>query len=451
MRGAETAYDYSGQENYDEVREEQLKEVERQLLSHEYGGNYEGRRRLMESLPEDRRERIHFVENNIDISNPCPSTGMAISQSEAFMLYNDYRDYEARLNPDDRSTGKVAVLCDIEDMLNEKISIASKTGDSELVDSYGRLLAMISDQEALASKSIYYTLGEECRTKGSRIDMVAYIKGVIEIEGYSGTKQMHEANPDSVGGVLRLEYNLKLMDKLLENSREGADGVIKDEPIKLVAETIKNEDLSKIDWNFLMQFSSRGVELFNYATLFRNAESHIRRAESFKEKADKHPNETLLEYAKREKQAFDDIKAILKRTPDDFAKDILHVGQEGVPEIPQDVQDYLFRNYGYDGEVLLSNGDATISPLAKIYMKLIANQMIIANWAKRYKSAYPNNFFIDLNDYRYIEDENNSYQVEADYIGSRILPVLEATMRALGDTIPSLEVPQQDSDVKSAA
>ena len=530
--------------------------LERQLLY--YKIKPKERREMLNSLPEKNRERVRFVEQYINVIDGCPSTGRTITMREAFSLYEDYQSRMADVDPDDRPRTKVGVLCEMEDMLEEKKKAAEESGDTELARRCEYLLSMVCDQETQASINEYYTLVEEARTRGSRLELTSYVKDIIENEGYCGTADMREHEPPILGGVLRLERNMKYMDMLNADDSGSLHDVLK--------ETLHSMDVDEMtgdDWRFLEKFTEQGKALHDYVNALERAErardnrdDYKKRYEERKEIAEllrtdtpseelpepimemllaERPNAFQIanrfysaeanrralaqklrdgseldsytqgqleklnisreEYADQCEAAADELhekgtraekgeftdeqKEIMKelmitrgelaerheatglalydtarkankefqaikrmiRMPGYFVNEVLCVGREGAPDIPQDVQEYLLRDYEYDTGVLaLSSPDYGTSTfpatrLANLCRKLKSNQESLEKRAKWFDRTYGDGT-LDMNTMIYSSESTNSYRKEADFISTKVLPALESMVVYLGGELP---------------
>ena len=573
--------DTSEEEALDLDSGEQESELDHQTATLEYKLLYykidaKTKKEMLDSLPEKNRERVRFVEQYIDILNTCPSSGRALTRKEAFDIYEDYQAHIADMAPEDRPMSKIGVLCEIEDMLEEKKKTALESGNTELADSYGYKLMMISDQETLANVKEYYALCNDSRTSGSYFEMVSYIKNKIEQEGYSGTLEMRNHKPPILGGALRIERNLKLMDMLNEDVEGGSDSNARRKSLlKIMQSKEAGGGLSREDWRFLEQFSERGKELHNYVNaldraridrknrdeyedsykqrmeiagllrertptedlpdqiiemLLKERPNEAQIAERFyameashrarvkilrgdgelppaiqkrlertglsreeyadqleaeademrkkgdaadrgeftdeqreimkklmitrKELAERHENTGLAlhESALKANREYQAIKHALERTPDDYMNEVLCVNREGAPEIPQDVREYVYRNYGNSISALAVTspdyGKSTfpVSRLARLCKLIKKSQEKLdksANWHDR---AYGDEAHFDFDSSVYIQGETNYYREESTFIGEKVLPALEAMVKFLGGTLPYEDEPETAVD-----
>lgn len=95
--------------------------------------------------------------------------------------------------------------------------------------------------------------------------------------------------------------------------------------------------------------------------IMRQPVSRAEIADEFRQSADRLEGEA--QKYRRRPQEFSEMFA---RSRDDFARDILMVGQEGIPSLPKEVEDYLCRNYQFNISVNSPLGNEPGSLRAKI-------------------------------------------------------------------------------------
>ena len=545
------------------------------------------KKELMKKLPDVNRERVDFVDKYIDIFQECPSSGRSFSQAEAFAIFKDYKEYIADLDPDQVPNSKIGVLLELETMLEEKMEAAKAAGDEKAYKSCEKAFLMISDLETAEAAEEYYNMGNASQDRGSVIAMNAYIKNLIDREGYCGTQEMRNRKPPIEGGALRLERNLKVLDLLKprrmapgEMTTDGRvsteeEPITADYPIADLARELDRTDFSADDWRFIEQFSHRGKELHNYVDSLNVAKKDRRNREEFKKRAGEYdktikwlrsetPTEELPEQVqemlKREKltdreiagrfyqaetslrkrvellrgdgdlpeaiqQALDAsgqgrseyadtleakanelhqkaldayngritdeqreaankvpirreelarrqeksrdtllrsakiadtqyraVKNMIKRTPEDFARQVLLSEIEGLPKVPANVQEYLFRNYGKNITALkVMTGDPSSKTfyadrLIQLRKTVRKDAVYYGKYAKYIESKYGDDAAYDVETGTTEIKPSQSVRKEERFINEEVLPALDQLITKIGG-----EVPYDDAEKEARA
>ncbi|MBO4855032.1 hypothetical protein J5500_01330 [Candidatus Saccharibacteria bacterium] len=418
------------------------------------------RKEALDQVPEDRRERVIFVDKNLDLFQECPSVGRFMTQEEAYQIYDDYSGHVAGISEEERPQTKLGILTEMETMYEEMIAAAKANGDEEAVRQYQTKYDMVQDLESITSTAECYRIIDEINIFGSKTLLRRYAREKIAAEGYNGTREMREQKPPIVGGILSVEATLSVLDDLDSDAP--------------MSEIWENLDLDRhegdVDWEAVEQFSWRGKELHDYYKNLRAAAEKKRQiseydgfSKKFKDHAELLRSETpieelpeqlqkaieaekvsqiveelrttleanrrriatlrsdreinpraqselerrgltregyalILEQRSKEletkiaqaldhdfteelrtmidsreisrddladrferhsqlyaesaatcRQDFQQFREMFKRTEDGFKQEFLLDGQEGIPSCPQDVADYLYSNYRFDG------------------------------------------------------------------------------------------------------
>lgn len=277
-------------------QEAEQREAEEQFYDMQYLELYESssrlREKMLKQIPEERRERVKFVDRYVDIFQYCASEGQRMSQTEAYQLYEDYSNHIEQMSEDERPHTRVGVLGEMGHMLHDQIEEAQQDGDEATVRMYQSRFNMVQDLEAAAEIPSYYEQIQNMNIFGSKMLLRRYIRDKIEQEGSRGTKRMRESEPPYVGGALSVEATLGVLES-----------IDSDAPMSEIWANLNLNDYEgNIDWSAIEQFGSRGKELHDYyMNLSAAAEKKNQRNEydentrKFKESADLLRSDTPIE------------------------------------------------------------------------------------------------------------------------------------------------------------
>lgn len=532
---------------------------------------------LMRQLPDSNRERVDFVDKYIDLFQECPSSGRSFSQAEAFAIFRDYKEYASSLKPEEVPSSKMGVLLELETMLEKKMADAKEAGDEKTYKSCEKAFYMISDLETSEAVEEYYSLGEASQDRGSALAMRSYIKGIIDREGYAGTKEMRDHKPPIEGGALRLERNFKILEMLQphymqpgETTDDGRvsteeDPILADYPIADLVRDLERTDFTAEDWRFIEQFSHRGKEFHDYVNAIneakkdrRNREDYRKRAESYdrtikwlrsdtpteelpeqvqemlkrekltnqqiagrfyeaetstrarikmlrgdgdlpeviqqaldasgqsrseyadsleakadelhqkaldayrgkmtkeqREAADKVPirreelarrqeesRDALLASARVSDAQYRAVKKMLERTPEKFAQQVLLSEIEGMPQVPEDVQEYLFRNYGKDTTALKvmtgkpGSKSFYVDRLRQLRRTVRKDAVRYGKTAKYQESRFGKDLGLDYATGAVEKEPSRALREEESFINEKVLPALDQIITKIGGEIP---------------
>lgn len=226
-------------------------------------------------LPEEKQERVKFVNRNMDITEFCPSTGRRFGTKEAFALYEDYKKYLDDIGEENPPRNRTDILLKMQEMLQYRMREAQEKGDNEQVEMCQNAYYMLRDNEAMASKYEYCGFARSIITRGSMTEFQEYVSGKIDREGGNGTSEMIERG--DIGGAAVIERTCVVLKMLtsheLSAGQKSIDGrtSTEEEPVTAersiadIAMDIHAEgNINAIDWDAVIKFSSRGRELYNY-------------------------------------------------------------------------------------------------------------------------------------------------------------------------------------------
>ncbi len=174
------------------------------------------------------------------------------------------------------------------------------------------------------------------------------------------------------------------------------------------------------------------------------------------------------------KRDFEQIMDMYRRKDDDFVEEVLKAGLDNAPELPRDVSDYLCRNYKYDtvvnavgveigGSLSLKKGR-----IEKIVSDIKGRIDQLSQEAKTCERIFGDSIGIDLDDnvgldpgVREIPELEElsvgigeiapakDYIEEKRFLNERVIPSIEAIMRAIDDEISARN--DQSTTLKPAA
>ncbi len=267
--------EFTEAEDGDENKEESY--IEYQLLH--LAWDPKGFKDTLSLLPEWKQERVRFVNDNMDITEYCPSTGRRFGTKEAFALYADYQKYLEDTGEENLPKNRTEILLKMQEMLQYRMEEARKSGDNEQVEMCENAYNMLRDNEARGSEYEYCCMGDSIVTAGSITEFQEYVSDKIGREGANGTGEMIErGDPGGAAVVERTCVVLKMLSSHeLAAGQKSIDGrtSTEEEPITsemsiadVARDIYADGNTRAIDWDAVIKFSSRGRELYNhYQTL----------------------------------------------------------------------------------------------------------------------------------------------------------------------------------------
>ena len=152
--------------------------------------------------------------------------------------------------------------------------------------------------------------------------------------------------------------------------------------------------------------------------------------------------DALLESAVVADNQYRAVKTMVKRTPEDFARQVLLSEVENMPQVPKDAQAYLFRNYGKSMTALkvLSGNPSSKSfytdRLIQLRKTVRADAVYYGKIARSQESKYGTSIAFDYETGTSEENPSSAMRKEESLINEKILPALDRIIARIGGEVP---------------
>ena len=155
-----------------------------------------------------------------------------------------------------------------------------------------------------------------------------------------------------------------------------------------------------------------------------------------------HSRDALLKSAKIANNQYRAVKTMVKRTPEDFARQVLLSEIKDMPQVPKDAQEYLFRNYGKSMTALkvLSGNPSSktfyTDRLIQLRKAVRADAVYYGKIARSQESKYGTSIAFDYETGTAEEDLSSAMRKEESLINEKILPALDRIIARIGGKVP---------------
>ncbi len=251
--------------------------------------------------------------------------------------------------------------------------------------------------EALASDTPFAELPEEAK------------KAIIEKQYITVAKRLHEMAQSERDKAETLRGRGPLDERLQAELKAGGW-------TRLAYAAYLGRHAEELDKKGFDVDDRKNIDDRRLAMIMRQPISRAELADSYRESADRLDGEA--QNYRRRPQEFSDMFA---RSEDEFSRDILMVGQEGIPAMPKEVEDYLRRNYRFNISANSPLGNEPGSPMARIngLKSILSHLERVATYD--YAASHPPKISVDKQIRQSIEQTISSPTYIDDYKDDSIL------------------------------
>ena len=155
-----------------------------------------------------------------------------------------------------------------------------------------------------------------------------------------------------------------------------------------------------------------------------------------------HSRDALLNSAKVADAQFRAVKMMMKRKPEDFARQVLLSEIKGMPQVPTDVQEYLFRNYGKNTTALKvmtgkpSSKTFYVDRLIQLRKTVRKDAVYYGKYAHYQESKYGIAVGYDVETGTVEEEPSYAMRKDESFINEEVLPALDRIIEKIGGEVP---------------